>query len=61
MRKPAFTRRTRTVPLIPHVTGMVAVVVQPLVVAVADATPAVAWNTDDAGLILSNARPLIRK
>src|ERR1700758_2643410 len=52
MRRPAFTKRTRTVPVggIPAVTGTGG----------APVTPAVAWNNDSEGLVLLSATPLIK-
>src|SRR5258707_15207688 len=52
MRRPALTRRTSTVPVIPVVTGTTGGV---LVV------PAEAANTEAAALVLSNARPVTRQ
>ena len=50
MRRPAFTMRTRTVPVIPVVTGAGGV---PL-------TPAEAANSEAVALVLLNASPSIR-
>src|SRR5215472_6127802 len=50
IRRPAFARRAKIVPVIPVVTGVVA----------PPGTPAYAANTEAAGLALLNARPLMR-
>src|SRR6516225_5759785 len=47
IRRPAFTRRAKIVPVIPMVTGAVA----------PPGMPAYAANTEAAALVLSNARP----
>src|SRR5215469_13914942 len=53
-RRPAFTTRTSTVPLIPVKTGEVTPVVVFVVV------PAVAGKTETPGAVLLNATPLMR-
>src|SRR5437870_12573384 len=50
MRRPAFTRRSKTVPVIPVVTG------RPVVASV----PAAALNTEAAACVLANDTPLRR-
>src|SRR6516162_6079464 len=50
IRRPAFTRRAKTVPVSPVVTGAVAPA----------GTPAYAANTEAAALVILNARPLMR-
>src|SRR5215472_19079855 len=50
IRKPAFTRRAKTAPVIPVVTGAVA----------APGMPAYAGNTEAGALVLLNATPLMR-
>src|SRR5215469_12249112 len=49
IRRPAFARRAKTVPVIPEVTGALV------------GMPAYAANTEAAAWVLSNARPLMRK
>src|SRR6516165_12460717 len=50
IRRPAFTKRAKTVPVSPVVTGAVAPA----------GTPAYAANTEAAALVILNARPLMR-
>src|SRR5215469_6900825 len=51
IRRPAFTRRAKTVPVIPEVTGA----------GVPPGIPAYAANSEDDAAVLLKARPLMRK